>query len=107
MTWGAENMVPHLRALGMQDAFVRGAADFSGIDGTRDLLISSVFHKAFIDVHEEGTEAAAATGVMVGITSMPPPSKVFRADHPFLFIIREKATGSILFMGRLTEPDKS
>jgi len=105
MTWGAENIVPHLRALGMQDAFVKGAADFSGIDGTRELLISSVFHKAFVDVHEEGTEAAAATGVMVGVTSMPPPPEIFRADHPFLFLIREKATGSILFMGRLAKPD--
>jgi len=104
MNWGAENMVPHLRALGMQDAFVKGTADFSGIDGTRDLLITSVFHKAFVDVNEEGTEAAAATGVMVGVTSMPPPPEIFRADHPFLFLLREKATGTILFMGRMTEP---
>lgn len=106
MTWGAQNIVPHLQSLGMQDAFVKGTADFSGIDGTRDLLISSVFHKAFVDVYEEGTEAAAATGVMVGVTSMPPPPEIFRADHPFLFLIREKATGAILFMGRLTEPEK-
>jgi serpin B len=68
-------------------------------------MITSVFHKAFVDVHEEGTEAAAATGVMVGVTSMPPPPEIFRADHPFLFLIREKATGSILFMGRLSKPD--
>jgi serpin B len=104
MTWGAKNLVPALRQLGMPEAFIKGAADFSGIDGTRELLITSVFHKAFVDVHEEGTEAAAATGVMVGVTSMPPPPEIFRADHPFLFLIREKATGSILFMGRLTEP---
>ncbi len=104
MNWGAENIIPHLRTLGMQDAFLKGIADFSGIDGTRDLLISSVFHKAFVDVNEEGTEAAASTGVMVGVTSMPPPPEVFRADHPFLFLIREKSTGTILFMGRLTEP---
>ena len=107
LTWGAENIVPHLQALGMQDAFSAQAADLSGIDGTRELLISSVFHKAFVDVYEEGTEAAAATGVMVGVTSMPPPPETFRADHPFLFLIREKATGSILFMGRLTEPEKN
>lgn len=107
MSWGAENISPHLQALGMQDAFIKGAADFSGIDGTRDMLISSVFHKAFVDVNEEGTEAAAATGVMVGVTSMPPPPEIFRADHPFIFLIREKPTGVILFMGRLTEPEKN
>ena len=107
MTWGAENMVPHLRALGMQDAFIKGAANFSGIDGTRDLLITSVFHKAFVDVNEEGTEAAAATGVIVGVTSMPPPPEIFRADRPFLFLLREKKTGTILFMGRMTEPEEN
>ena len=106
MNWGAKNIVPDLQALGMRDAFA-AQADFSGIDGTRDLLISSVFHKAFVDVYEEGTEAAAATGVMVGVTSMPLPPEVFRADRPFLFLIREKATGAILFMGRLTEPEKN
>lgn len=107
MTWGAENIVPPLRALGIRDAFVSNAADFSGIDGSRDLLISSVFHKAFVEVNEQGTEAAAATGVMVGVTSMPLPPEVFRADHPFLFLIREKPTGAILFMGRLAEPGKN
>jgi len=105
MNWGAKNIVPDLRELGMRDAFVSKAADFSGIDGSRDLLISSVFHKAFVEVNEEGTEAAAATGVMVGVTSMPAPPEVFRADHPFLFLIREKTTGTILFMGRLSKPD--
>ncbi len=90
MNWGAKNIVPDLQALGMRDAFEARAADFSGIDGTRELLISAVFHKAFVDVYEEGTEAAAATGVMMGVTSMPPPPEIFRADHPFLFLIREK-----------------
>lgn len=104
LTWGANNIMPQLQALGMRDAFEARTADFSGIDGTRDLLISGVFHKAFVDVYEEGTEAAAATGVVVGVTSMPPPPEVFRADRPFLFFILEKATGAILFMGRLTEP---
>jgi len=107
LTWGANNIVPQLQALGMRDAFEPRAADFSGIDGTRNLLISGVFHKAFVDVYEEGTEAAAATGVVVGVTSMPPPPDVFRADRPFLFFIREKATGAILFMGRLTAPEKN
>jgi serpin B len=105
MNWGAKNIVPDLRALGMRDAFVSKVANFSGIDGSRNLLISSVFHKSFVEVNEEGTEAAAATGVMVGVTSMPLPPEVFRADHPFLFLIREKTTGTILFMGRLSEPD--
>lgn len=104
ITWGAENIVPHLRALGMRDAFVKGAADFSGIDGTRELLITGAFHKAFVDVNEEGTEAAATTGVVVGVTSLPPEPEVFRADHPFLFLIREKKSGDILFMGRMAQP---
>jgi serpin B len=104
LNWGAKNLVPDLRALGMRDAFIAKTANFSGIDGTRDLLISNVFHKSFIDVNEEGTEAAAATGVLVGVTSMPPPPETFRADHPFLFLIREKASGNILFMGRMAEP---
>ena len=105
MHWGAKNIVPDLRALGMRDAFISKVANFSGIDGSRDLLISGAFHKAFIDVNEEGTEAAAATGIVAGVTSMPPPPEIFRADRPFLFLIREKATKNILFMGRLTEPD--
>jgi len=104
MHWGAKNLVPDLRQLGMKDAFVTKVANFSAIDGTRDLVISSVFHKAFVDVNEEGTEAAAASGAIMGVTSMPPPPEIFRADRPFLFLIREKLTGNILFMGRLTEP---
>jgi len=107
ITWGASDIVPHLRSLGMHDAFEPGAADFSGIDGTRDLLISGVFHKAFVDVYEEGTEAAAATGVVMRMTAMPLEPELFRADRPFLLCIREKATGAILFMGRLTEPEKN
>lgn len=104
LTWGARNLVPPLSGLGIRDAFVDGRADFSGIDGSRDLLISGVFHKAFVEVDERGTEAAAATGVVVGVTSLPPPPEVFRADRPFLFLIREKATGDILFLGRLERP---
>jgi len=76
----------------MSDAFNPSLADFSGITGTRNLFISAVFHKAYIDVNEKGTEAAAATGVVVGLTSIPQqPEEVitFRADHPFLFIIKE------------------
>jgi len=94
-----------LAALGMVDAF-GDKADFSGMNGKRDLYISAVIHKAFVDVNEEGTEAAAATAVVMRAMAMrveqPPP--VFRADHPFLFLIREQQTGSILFMGRMADP---
>lgn len=94
-----------LKSMGMRDAFTPGAADFSGINGRRDLSISAVVHKAFVEVNEKGTEAAAATGVVVGVTSAPvdPPAK-FRADHPFLFLIRHNRTGAILFLGRLANP---
>ena len=95
-----------LRMLGMTDAFDPDKADFSAMTtGKNQLFIGAAVHKAFIDVNEEGTEAAAATGVVIGLTSaMPNPVPVFRADHPFLFIIRENRSGSILFMGRVAEP---
>lgn len=96
-----------LQAMGMKVAFA--GADFSGMHkGGEDLNISAVLHKAFVDVNEEGTEAAAATGVVVTTTSaVPPPKpKYFRADHPFLYMIRDHTTGSVLFMGRLVEPAK-
>jgi serpin B len=90
-----------LQTLGMKKAF--GDADFSGMDGTKRLYISAVLHKAFVEVNEEGTEAAAATAVVLSFKSARRyPS--FRADHPFLFLIRDKATGSILFLGRYAEP---
>ena len=88
-----------LSALGMPTAF--GAADFSGMAEGRDLQISEVVHKAFVAVDEEGTEAAAATGVIIRETSMPPE---FVADHPFLFLVRDEVTGSVLFLGRMVEP---
>ncbi|MCF7973460.1 MAG: serpin family protein [Phycisphaerae bacterium] len=91
-----------LKAMGMKDAFSM-AADFSGMDGTTDLLITAVLHKAFVAVDEEGTEAAAATAVVIGLKSMPMLEE-FRADHPFLFLIRENETGSILFLGRVKDP---
>ncbi len=69
------------------------------------LGITDVIHKAYIDVNEEGTEAAAATGVVVGTTSLGPPPVVFRADRPFLFLIRDTRSGSILFLGALHNPD--
>ena len=94
----------YLPALGMIDAFDGRAADFSGLTGHRDLSVSGVFHKAFVDVNESGTEAAAATGMVVGLTSLPAREIVVRADHPFLFLIQHKPTGTILFLGRVANP---
>jgi serine protease inhibitor len=94
-----------LIAMGMADAFDMGKADFSGMDGRKTwLYIAAAIHKAFIDVNEEGTEAAAATAVIMGVRSMPLPPPTFRADHPFLFLVRENSTGSILFLGRMADP---
>lgn len=83
-------------------------ADFSGMTGEKDLFISRVVHKAFVDVSEEGTEAAAATGVLMEHLSVvePTPPTVFRADHPFIFMIRDNHSGSILFIGRVVDPSK-
>jgi len=94
-----------LRQLGMTDAF-SGQADFSGIGGRRDLFISAALHKAFVDVNEEGTEAAAATAIVAALAMAPEPGRppVFRADHPFLFLIRHDPTGAVLFIGRVTDP---
>lgn len=93
-----------LTALGMSDAFDAARADFSGMTGNRDLMLSNVIHKAFVEVNEEGTEAAAATGAVIALTSAPLPPPVFRADHPFLFVIREEKSGAMLFVGRLADP---
>lgn len=92
-----------LEKMGMPDAFDVGKADFSGMTGNKDLFISAVLHKAFVEVNEEGTEAAAATGVMMSL-SMALEQSVFRADHPFVFIIKDNNTGSILFVGRVVDP---
>jgi serpin B len=102
------SLVKALGEMGMTDAFSR-RADFSGMDGERDLYISAVVHKAFVDVNEEGTEAAAATGVVMShmsVMRMPRPTPIFRADHPFVFLIRENHSGSILFLGRLVDPTR-
>ena len=93
-----------LKAMGMRDAFSLKSADFSGMDGKKDLYIGAVLHKAFVDVNEEGTEAAAATAVVMAIKAAPAAPPMFRADHPFLFLIRDAKTGAILFMGRLADP---
>src|SRR5579885_188305 len=92
-----------LSRMGMPHAFAD--ADFSGIDGRRDVALSDVVHKTFVDVAEEGTEAAAATGsVAVLVRMVVPEHKIFRADHPFVFFIRDTQSGLILFAGRLQTP---
>jgi serpin B len=101
-------MVPILTDMGMPSAF-GNAADFSGIDGTNNLCISEVIHQSYVKVDEEGTEAAAATAVVmvekggIGGGDEPQP-EIFHADHPFKFVIQHKGTGSILFMGRINDP---
>ncbi len=100
------DLVQACNTLGMKDAFdTTGAADFSGMGWPKGRLwISQIKHKAFVEVNEEGTEAAAATAVEMATKSIS-FDPVFRADHPFIFIIRENTTGSILFMGRMVEPE--
>jgi serpin B len=88
----------------MAAAFSPSEADFSGMDGQRNLYISDVVHKAYVSVDEAGTEAAAATGVIVGTTSMPVNIKYMTLDHPFIFLIRDIPTGTILFLGRVMNP---
>ncbi len=96
---------PILAGLGMPLAFDARDADFSGMTGRPDLYISAVVHKAFVDVNEEGTEAAAATAVVMRMkTAMPAEPPTFRADHPFLFLIRDTESGAILFLGRMANP---
>ena len=96
-----------LRALGMKSAFSDTEADFSAMDGRKDLYVSAALHKAYVDVNEAGTEAAAATAIGMRAMAARMPSKpipVFRADHPFLFIIGDKPDGSMLFLGRMANP---
>ncbi len=100
------NLGGSLQAMGMPLAF-SDRADFSGMTPEAELSISSALHKAFIEVDEKGTEAAAATAIVMSLTSMPieqEPPKVFRADRPFLFLIRHNASGAILFAGRVMDP---
>ena len=99
-----------LAKMGMPQAF-SGGADFSGMTGKHDFSISAVIHKAFVDVSEQGTEAAAATATVMTATAMrsqlpEPPPIVFRADHPFLFLICDLKSGDILFTGRVADPTK-
>lgn len=90
-----------LAAMGMPSAFDAGAADFAGMDGRGELYLTNVVHKAFVAVDEKGTEAAAATGVSVGTTSMP---QTVAVDRPFIYLIRDRETGTMLFVGRVLDP---
>lgn len=92
-----------LQALGMTDAFDPSLADFSGMDGSRALYVQKVVHQGFVSVNEEGTEAAAATAVIGGVTSVPQPAQI-TLDHPFLLLVRDGPTGTILFLGRVVDP---
>jgi serpin B len=92
-----------LESMGMEDAFST-KADFSGMDGTRELYLGAVLHKAFVAVNEQGTEAAAATAVAMVTKALAISPIIFRADHPFIFFIQENGTGSILFIGRVVDP---
>jgi serine protease inhibitor len=94
-----------LKAMGMGIAFRPGIADFTGINKQFPLNIDYVKHKTFVEVNEEGTEAAAVTIVAIELTSIGPGgTPIFRADHPFIFAIREKSTNSIVFLGKVAEP---
>jgi serpin B len=92
-----------LQKLGMGVAF-SGDADFSGMNGKRDLAISEVLHKGFVAVDEAGTEAAAATAVVIRETSAPPPATTVNVDRPFMYLVRDRVTGAVLFLGRVVQP---
>ena len=94
----------YLKSMGMNLPFAWPGADFSGMDGTEMLFIDKVLHKAYIDVYEEGTEATAVTAISMSIGAAMPRYIEFLADHPFIFIIQERETGNILFMGRMNNP---
>jgi serpin B len=92
-----------LHKLELQRTFT-GGAQFQGITEAESLSLSGAFHQSFVKVDEEGTEAAAATGAVIGITSLPPPPPRFIVDRPFLFALRHKSSGALLFLGRVTDP---
>jgi serpin B len=107
MVYGAR-LRETLKAMGMAEALTWPGANFAGFDGDPNwFYIGEVVHKAYVEVNERGTEAAAATAVVMMLGGMPPPPAVFRADHPFVFLIQENKTGSILFIGRVTNPTSS
>ncbi len=91
-----------LKDLGVEDIFDSKTANLTGILG--GIFVSNAVHDAYVDVNEEGTEAAAVTTIVAAFTSGPPPTPLFVADHPFLFVIQDDESGMILFMGKLSEP---
>lgn len=97
-------LVDPLRQLGLRLAFSDTAADFTGIKAPRELYLQAAYHKVFIAVDETGTEAAAATAIIGGTTSVPPPVPVVTIDRPFLFAIQERTTGACLFLGQVLDP---
>lgn len=101
-------LAPALESLGVLSAFSSGSADFSGIDGTHDLFISAVIHQANITLDETGTEAAAATALIMEAGAAPPTTQplTLTLDHPYLYLIRDDATGAPLFVGRVTDPTR-
>ena len=99
------DLIEYLMGMGIRDAFMPGTADFSKMDGTKSLFIGKALHQSFVEVNEEGTEAAAATAIIMELTAMP-DEKEFIADHPFIFLIQHEETGAILFMGRVTDPSE-
>jgi serpin B len=105
-TWGTTSLGAPLQALGMTDAFQNPPADFSGIEPKKELYISDVLQKAFVGVDEFGTEAAAATAVVLNSGSIPDPPKVFDVDRPFLFVLRDTVSGAVLFVGKVVDPTK-
>jgi serpin B len=103
-TWGTRSVKQALEDLGIMDAFDPFQADFSGMDGRRDLFIGDVLHQAFVAVDEKGTEAAAATAVtMVATGGTPLPSRELQVDRPFIFLVRDVKTGTVLFIGRVED----
>jgi len=94
----------NLSKMGMPEAFDAGRADFSGMDGKKELFIGDIFHKAFVAVDEKGTEAAAATAVIMEAMMAPVDNIELRVDRPFIFLIRDQSTGTILFLGRVLDP---
>lgn len=100
--WG-QSLKETLSDMGMVDAFTSNA-DFSGIDGSRYLFISDVIHKAFVAIDEKGTEAAGATAVIMALTAAPSESIRMNVDHPFIFFIRDRVSGTVLFTGHVVDP---
>ena len=104
-TWGSRSLVEQLKALGMIDPFDLSTADFSGMTTSEKLFIADVLHKAFVGVDESGTEAAAATAVVM--SGNAGPDKNLQVDRPFVFFIRDQATGTLLFVGQVADPSRS